>query len=48
MLSQLSAKVKASTRTIDCGEKSEDNNRLIWDALVPLKHVIYEAGKKTV
>ena len=46
VLSQISAKVKASTKTIDCGEKSEDNNRFIWDGLVPLKHVIYEAVKK--
>lgn len=44
-LNRLSAKVKASTRTIDCGEKSEDNNRFIWDALEPLKDVIYKMVK---
>ena len=45
VLSQVSAKVKASTKTIDCGERSEDNNRFVWDGLVPLKHIIYSINK---
>lgn len=34
-------KLTAHTEIIDCGEKSVDSNRLVWDALTPFKGVIF-------
>ncbi|WP_167958654.1 hypothetical protein [Anaerosporobacter faecicola] len=34
-------KIKDRTEIIDCGERSVDNNRFVWDLLKPLAPVIY-------
>ena len=31
---------------IDCGERKQDNNRLIWDALVPFAKIIFAISGK--
>lgn len=31
---------------IDCGEKGRDNNRFVWDALVPFDKVIFALSRK--
>ncbi len=33
--------LREHTRVIDCGESSLDNNRFIWDSLVPFHTIIY-------
>ena len=33
--------IKAHTGIIDCGEKSVDSNRVVWDNLEPLHGIIY-------
>lgn len=46
ILGALGDKARTHTQTIDCGEQSVDSNRLIWDGLVPFKHIIYGFAKK--
>lgn len=38
---RLLEKVRGRTDVIDCGEASVDNNRVVWDALVPFRGLIY-------
>ncbi|WMJ88271.1 hypothetical protein [Anaerocolumna sp. MB42-C2] len=33
--------LREHTKIIDCGESSVDNNRFIWDSLVPFHTIIY-------
>ena len=37
------ASIRQRTEVIDIGEKDVDNNRWLWDALVPFRHIIFAA-----
>ena len=41
VLGKMGTKARVHTQTIDCGERSEDSNRIVWDSLEPFKHLIY-------
>ena len=38
---KLMKQVMLHTEIIDCGESAVDNNRWIWDGLMPFKNIIY-------
>ena len=47
-IGKLGGKARVHTQTIDCGERSEDNNRFIWDGLEPFKDLICGIEKKNM
>lgn len=42
-LADFFAKVEKHTDVIDCGEKAVDDNRSVWDRLVPVKSLVFAA-----
>lgn len=46
VIGKLGNRARTHTQTIDCGERSEDNNRFIWDGLEPFKDLIYDIERK--
>lgn len=40
-LSRLMDKIEKHVEVIDCGEAAVDSNRFVWDALVPVRSIVY-------